>query len=46
VITLGIYIVGGSFQFVHVLAFFVLLAGLMVVIYTRGEKTEWTRARG
>ena len=41
VITLGIYIVGGSFQFVHTLAFFVLLAGLMAVLYSRGEKTEW-----
>ena len=40
-VTLGLYIVGGSFRFVHTLAFFVLLAGLMVVLYSRGEKTEW-----
>jgi hypothetical protein len=40
-ITLALYIVGGSFRFVHTLAFFVLLAGLMAVLYSRGEKTEW-----
>ncbi len=42
VITLGLYIVGGSFRFIHAIAFLVLLAGLMAVLYTRGEKTEWT----
>lgn len=41
-IVLGLYIVGGSFRFIHTLAFFTLLAGLMVAMYTRGEKTQWT----
>ena len=41
-VTLLVYVVAGSFRFVHAIAFVVLLAGIMVVLYTRGEKIEWS----
>lgn len=37
-ITIGLYILGG--QYVHGIAFLILISGFMIVLYTRGEKMD------